>query len=82
MMMVGNVGQLNPKIWDKVNLDKLADIYEDRLFLPAGLNNEQSKVDAMREQREMQMQRQQMLNETIPNLAGAAKDVSKSKQEL
>lgn len=75
MAMIANVGQLNPKIWDKANLDKLADIYEDRLFLPAGLNRPQSKVDAMREQAQAQMQQQQMLQETLPAVAGAARDV-------
>jgi hypothetical protein len=75
MGMVEQVGQMNPKIWDKVNIDKLADLYEDRLFLPAGLNNPQAKVDAMREQAQAQQQRQQMLHETLPAMAGAAKDV-------
>lgn len=78
--MVERVGQLQPAIFDKLNLDKLADIYEDRLFLPAGLNNEKSKVDAMREQAQQQMQRQQMLNETVPALASAHKDLSSTKQ--
>lgn len=73
--MVERVGQIDPKILDKLNTDKLADIYEDRLFLPAGLNNDQSKVDAIRQQAYMQQQRQQALHETIPALAGAAKDV-------
>ena len=73
--MVANVGQVNPKIWDKVNLDKLADLYEDRLFLPAGLNNPQAKVDAMRQQALAQAQRQQQLQETLPAIAGAAKDI-------
>lgn len=75
VQMISGVGQLNPKIFDKINLDKLADLYEDRLYLPAGLNNPQAKVDAMREQAQAQMQRQQMMNEMIPNLAGAAKDL-------
>jgi hypothetical protein len=73
--MVSEVGQLQPKIWDKVNLDRLADLYEDRLYLPAGLNNPQAKVDAMREQAMAQAQQQQMLQETLPAMAGAAKDV-------
>lgn len=72
VQMISNVGQLNPKIWDKINLDKLADLYEDRLYLPAGLNNPQAKVDAMREQAQAMAQHQQMINEAIPNLAGAA----------
>lgn len=68
------IAQLNPAVWDKVNLDKLADLYEDRLFLPEGLNNPQNKVDAIREARQQQMQQQQMM-EHIPKLAGAAADI-------
>lgn len=74
--MIGNVAQINPAILDKANLDKLADLYEDRLYLPAGLNNPQSKVEAMREQAAREQQRQQMLQETLPAVAGAAKDMS------
>lgn len=77
--MVERVGQLQPAIFDKLNLDKLADIYEDRLFLPAGLTNSQQKVDAMREQAQMQAQRQQALNETVPAIAGAMKDINSQK---
>ncbi len=79
--MVEAVGQLQPKIWDKVNLDKLADLYEDRLFLPAGLNNPQGKVDAMRQQAQAMAQKQQMMQETIPAMAGAAKDVGLKVQQ-
>jgi hypothetical protein len=74
--MISNVGQLNPTIWDKINLDKLADLYEDRLYLPAGLNNPQDKVDAKREQAQRDQQRQQALQETLPAVAKAAKDAS------
>lgn len=73
--MISQVGSIRPEIFDKANLDKLADIYEDRLYLPAGLNNPQAKVDAMREAAQQQAQRQQALTQTIPALAGAAKDV-------
>ena len=72
---MANIGQLRPEAWDNVNLDKLAQLYEDRLYLPSGLNNPQSKVDALRQQAAAAMQRQQMMNETIPNMAGAAKDL-------
>ena len=78
--MVSNVAQIDPKILQKFNVDKLADIYEDRLYLPAGLNNPQSKVDAMREQAMQAAQRQQTLNETVPAMAKAAKDVSAARQ--
>ncbi len=70
-----NIGQINPKIFDKVNVDKIADIYEDRLFLPAGINNPQDQVDALRQQAQAQAERQEMLQNTVPALAGAAKDV-------
>lgn len=73
--MVTQVGSIDPRIFDKANLDKLADLYEDRLFLPAGLNNPQAKVDAMRQQQAAQQQQQKMLTETLPAMAGAAKDV-------
>jgi len=73
--MISNVGQIDPRIFDKANLDKLADIYEDRLFLPAGLNNPQDKVDAIREQKAQAAQTQQMVQETVPALSKAAKDV-------
>lgn len=77
MMMAG---QINPQVFDKVNLDRYADIYEDRLFLPHGLNRPQNEVDAMREQAQMQAQRQQMVTEDIPAMAGAAKDLGLNKQ--
>lgn len=76
IMMMGNAAQLNPSVLDKVNLDKLADLYEDRLYLPTGLNNPQNEVDAKRQQAAMAAQRQQMMQETIPAMAGAAKDLS------
>lgn len=73
---MAEIAALDPRIWDKVNIDKIADLYEDRLFLPAGLNNAQSKVEKMRAQQQAMAQRQQAMNETIPNLAKAAKDAS------
>jgi hypothetical protein len=74
------VAQINPAVLDKVNLDKFADIYEDRLYLPSGLNNPQDKVEAMREQAKMEEQRQQALQQTLPAVAGAAKDLSSMQQ--
>lgn len=79
--MIGNVAQINPKILDKINIDKLADLYEDRLYLPSGLNNPQSKVDAMREQAAKDMRRQQDLQQTLPAVAKAAKDASSIQQQ-
>lgn len=76
MAMIEQVGQVNPKIWDKANVDKLADLFEDRLFLPFGLNNPQAKVDALRQQAQAAQQRQQALEQTLPAMAGAAKDAA------
>lgn len=73
--MISNVGQLRPEIWDNANLDKLASLYEDRLFLPEGLNNPASKVAALRKEAQAQMQRQQVM-ENIPAMASAIKDVN------
>lgn len=70
-----DVGQLNPQVFDKVNLDRLADLYEDRLYLPAGLNNPQEQVEALRQQARQQQARQQQLEAAVAE-ASAAKDAS------
>lgn len=75
VQMVTNVGQFDKRIFDKLNTDKLADLYEDRLFLPAGLNNAQARVDAIRQQQMQQAQQQQALQQTLPAVAGAVKDM-------
>ncbi len=74
------IGQIDPRIFDKVNLDRLADLYEDRLYLPAGLNREQGKVDAIRAKAQAQMARQAEM-EQIALAAGAAKDMSQAKPQ-
>lgn len=79
--MIMNVGAVDPRMLQKANLDKLADLYEDRLYLPAGLNNPQAKVDAIREQQAKMAQRQQELQETLPAVAGAAKDIGSLQQK-
>ena len=45
------VGQANAEILDKLNVDRLADIYSDRLFIPYGLNVPDSEVAIQREER-------------------------------
>lgn len=81
VQMIMNIASIDQRILQKINLDKLADIYEDRLYLPSGLNNPQNKVEAMREQAARDMQRQQMLQETLPAVAKAAKDASSIQQQ-
>lgn len=51
------VAQINPRILDKVDFDKYADIYDDRLYLPVGLNRDQSAVDAEREKQQAMAER-------------------------
>lgn len=80
MQMIQNVGQLNPSIFEKANLDKLADLYEDRLYLPAGLNRPQAEVDSRREKNMQEAKRQQMMQETLPAMAGARKDAAQAQQ--
>lgn len=75
------IAQIYPSILDKTNLDKFADLYEDRLYLPSGLNNPQDKVDAKREQAAADQKRQQALQETLPAVAKAAKDASSIPQQ-
>jgi hypothetical protein len=74
LQMVLNVGQINPQILDTLDVDKLSQVYDDRLYLPAGLVRSQDKIDAIREQHAMMQQRQQQM-EQLAQAAGAAKDV-------
>lgn len=80
MQMVTNVGQLQPSIWAKANLDILCDLYEDRLYLPSGLNREQGQVDAQRQQDQAMAQQHQMMTQQLPAMAGAAKDMASAQQ--
>ena len=72
------IAQLNPKAWDNFNLDELARVYEDRYYVPAGINNEKSIVDALRRQAQQQQMRQQMI-EALPAAAQAGKDVAQAR---
>jgi hypothetical protein len=78
--MITNVGQINPKILDKWDVDFWADTVADRLYLPAGINRPKEKVDAQREQAMMMAQRQQALTEVLPAVAGAQKDMASAQQ--
>lgn len=75
MQAMTNIASIDPRIFDKVNLDKFADLYEDRLYLPEGLNRNQADVDAHRQRMEQAAARKEELSETVPALAGAAKDL-------
>ena len=78
VQMVTAVGQVQPQIFDKMNVDQLCDLYADRLYLPPGLNNPQASVDGKRQQAAMMAQRQQMMQESVPAMAGAVKNLRSS----
>ena len=73
------IAQLNPQAWDNINLDVLARTYEDRYYLPAGLNNAQSYVEGLRRQAQAQAARQQMI-EALPGAAQASKNMAEAQQ--
>lgn len=79
LAFVGQVGQLDPSIFDKVDVDKVADIFDDRLYLPPGINRPQAEVEARREQAAMMARRDAEL-EQLTQVAGAAKDLGVSAQ--
>ncbi len=74
MAMIMNVAQIDPSVLQKANLDRLCDLYEDRLYLPAKLNRDQSETDEMRAQQQAAIEKQQKM-EALATMAGAAKDV-------
>jgi hypothetical protein len=72
------IAQLIPSAWNNININKLAQIYEDRYQLPAGLNNPATEVEAMMKQaQEQQLRMQQM--EALPKAASAAKSMAEAK---
>jgi len=73
------IAQLIPSAWNNININKLAQIYEDRYQLPAGLNNPATEVDAMMRQAQEQAQRQQQL-EALPKAAAATKSMVEANQ--
>ena len=74
-----SIAQMIPSAWNNININKLAEIYEDRYQLPAGLNNPATEVEAMMRQAQEQQARQQQLD-SLPNTAKAAKDMASAQQ--
>lgn len=73
------LAQLNPQAWDHLNLEVLNRTYEDRYYLPAGLANPKSYVEALRRQAQQDMMRQQMI-EALPGAAQASKNIAEAQQ--
>lgn len=74
MASIANVASLDPSIWDKVDVDKYADLLDDRLYLPAGLNRADSQVEAIREQQRVQQERAAALQQ-METASKAARNV-------
>ncbi len=64
-----------PAILDKFDLNKYADLISDRLYVPAGLNRDDKVANQIAEKRQADAARQQQIQENIPALAQAAKNV-------
>ena len=73
------IASMIPSAWNNININKLAEIYEDRYQLPAGLNNPATAVEAMMKQaQEVQMRQAQL--EALPKAAKATKDMVEAQQ--
>lgn len=73
------IAQLNPAAFDHLNLEVLNRTYEDRYYLPAGLANSKSYVEALQKQAQAQAARQQMI-EALPGAAQASKNFAEAQQ--
>lgn len=75
--MVQNVSQIDPTVLQfKFNAHKFADIYEDRLYLPEGINRDEGEAQSLQQQAQAQARRQQAMTEMLPAAATAVKDLS------
>ena len=74
MQAMGNVAQMNPDVLFKVDVDKYADLYQNRLYLPEGLNRSQDAADKLKQQAIQAKQKQQEM-ETLTQASQAAKNV-------
>lgn len=78
---MAGLAQINPKILDKIDFDKYADIYDDRLYLPVGLNRDQTAVDAERERQQVIIERNIQL-EQAATAAKAQSDQAYSQNQI
>jgi len=77
---VSNLAQSSPEagIWDKVNIDKIADEYAAGLSIPPQLTRTDDEVRQIREERKKVVERQQQID-IIKEGSKAAKNLSESK---
>ena len=71
----GGVAQFKPTALDKINEDKLIEVYADMASVPPGVINSDEEADAIRQQRQEQMAQQQQQEQAMA-AAQTAKQLS------
>lgn len=74
---LSQVAAVAPEAMDKVNVDKMVEVYGDITSIPPGIVRTDDEVQALRQQRQQAQQRQQQV-EQIQQSAGAARDLSQA----
>lgn len=75
---VGNIGQVSPDVFDKVNMDQMVDVYGDITSVHPSIIRTDEEVEAIRAQRNQAAAAQQQMA-TIKDGAAAARDLSQAK---
>lgn len=75
---VGELGKVNPEVFDKVDADQLVDVYGDMTSVPPGIVRPDDQVAALRGQR-AQAQQAQAAAEQAAIAGKAARDLSAAK---
>ena len=71
LAQAGNYAAVNPQILDKIDEDKMMDIYADYMGVPRAMIRDEDAVKKLREAREKQQQQQALLQQTLPAVKGA-----------
>lgn len=74
---VGQMAQFKPDALDKVNTDKLVDVYGEMTGIQPGIVMSDDEANQIRQQR-AQAQKAQQVAENIPGAASAARDLSQA----
>lgn len=77
---VGGLAQFNPEVLDKINSDKLVDVYGDTVSVPSGIIRNQDEVNDIRAQR-AEAQRAAAEQEQAAQMAQTAQSLSNTKVE-
>lgn len=74
---VGNIALQVPGVWDKIDSDRVVDIYSDMLGVDPDMVVAGDQVALIRQQKAQAAAQQQMLA-NAPAMAGAARDLSQA----